>query len=79
MRLRIRYYGVLTDITNCEVEMIEMDDRNTGANLVSKLHEKYPDFTNHSIVYFADGKKLEQGENISSITEIDCMPPFSGG
>ncbi len=79
MKLKIRYYGLLTDITQCEMEMIEMYGKITTANLISTLHEKYPDFNKHSIVYFANGKKLEQGENISSMTEIDCMPPFAGG
>jgi hypothetical protein len=43
------------------------------------LQKKYPDFEKHSLVYFANGKKLKQEENFSSVTKIDCMPPFSGG
>ena len=78
MKLKIRYYGLLTDVTHCEMEMIEKYGITT-ANLITFLQEKYPDFRRHSIVYFANGKKLEQTENISSIKEIDCMPPFAGG
>lgn len=78
MKLKIRYYGLLTDITHSEMEIIEGYGITT-ANLITILHKKYPDFSKYSIVYFANGKQLEQTENISSITEIDCMPPFAGG
>lgn len=80
MKLKIRYYGALTDITNCENEVIElMDEQVVIEHLKFKLEKQYPDFANYSIIYFANNKKINDGENLTPMMELDCMPPFSGG
>lgn len=78
-KLNIRYYGLLTDITKNENELIEVNRSYYLSSLLSDLYERYPDFKNHSIAFFGDGNKLHNKEEISSYAEIDCMPPFSGG
>ncbi len=74
MRLLIRYYGLLTDITSYENEVVELDEQATVEDLNSRLESCFPDFAQHSIVYFARGKKIEGEENLTSAMEIDCMP-----
>lgn len=79
MKLKVQYYGLLTDITKCDTEMIDIGGKTNSTVFMTCLHKKYPDFKKHSIVYFANGKKLTQGDKIPVGSEIDCMPPFAGG
>jgi len=79
MKLKVRYYGLLTDITSCEREILELNGAVTSEDLTSALYEKYQEFKAHSIVFFVNGRKPDQKETIAADSEIDCMPPFAGG
>ena len=79
MTLTIRYYGILTDITTCEKESVVLSEKSSLDDLSSSLIRQYPGFKAHSIVYFANGKKIKSGDILTQDSEIDCMPPFSGG
>ncbi|MBA7517082.1 hypothetical protein ES705_09132 [subsurface metagenome] len=79
MKLVIRYFGALTDTTSREEEIIQMKEQSTLDDFKSNLERRFPDLADHSIIFFANGKKIESGEELKPKMEIDCMPPFSGG
>lgn len=70
---------MLSEIVQAESEEVLIDGGLRPGELKRMLSEKYPDFSELSLVFFqnrqlcADGKELQPG------TDIDCMPPFSGG
>ncbi len=56
-----------------------MKEQSTLDDFKSNLERRFPDLADHSIIFFANGKKIESGEELKPKMEIDCMPPFSGG
>ena len=77
MQLKIKYFGLLTEVTNCQEEYVNIS-LNTVKELLDLLYKKHPklkekDFQvaqNNSIVILET--KLDN-------TEIALLPPFSGG
>ncbi|MGD2034666.1 MAG: MoaD/ThiS family protein [Bacteroidales bacterium] len=79
MEILIRYYGVLTDVTACESEVIKLSEMATLDELKSEIISRYPSIDEYTVAYFTNNLKLEDRNSISPGMEIDCMPPFSGG
>lgn len=79
MKIKLQYYGMLTEATGCDQEEIELDDINSVVLLKQYLEEQYPLFATIPIVLFVENKKLLESEQIYDGMMIDCMPPFSGG
>ena len=79
IKLKVRYYGMLTDIAGCSEEEIRIDPESTVGTLQNLLNSRYPTFSSVPVVYFSGSRKWETGQNLTEGMEIECMPPFSGG
>jgi molybdopterin synthase sulfur carrier subunit len=77
MQIKIKYFGLLTEITNCQEEYVN-DSLRTVKELLNLLYIKYPELK---------GKDFQVAQNNSIValetkinnTEIALLPPFSGG
>lgn len=80
MQLTIKYFGKLTDITKCSAEYLEVQNNTSFENIISLLHEKYPELKTSLHSQFLNNKKIESKDlTLNQNDEIVLMPPFSGG
>ena len=79
MKVRIHYYGRLTEAAGCEEEEIILNPRSTLTVLESVLTDRYPDFGRVPLIFFSNSRKCEDNRPLNEGMLIECMPPFSGG
>jgi molybdopterin synthase sulfur carrier subunit len=77
MKLNIKYFGLLAEITNCNEENLEFS-KSTISELIELLNNKYPDLQNKNF-QVAQNCEIVSSDTIVSFEEIALLPPFSGG
>ena len=77
MKLHIKYFGLLTEVTKCTEEIIDFSG-NTIQELLQVLITKYPELENKDL-QIAQNNEIVSKETLISNTEIALLPPFSGG
>ena len=77
MDLKIKYFGLLAEITLCNEEVLEFSET-TIAEVLEVLHNKYPSLRNKDF-QVAQDLEIVSKDSIVSATEIALLPPFSGG
>ncbi|WP_338360092.1 MoaD/ThiS family protein [Yeosuana marina] len=77
MLIKIKYFGLLTEVTNCEEETIDFSG-NVISDLVEMLCVKYPNLKNKEF-QVAQNQELVPVEAKLISNEIVLLPPFSGG
>lgn len=77
MKLTIKYFGQLAEVTQCNEEVYNFSKETVG-ELLEELLVKYPDLNSKD---FQVAHDLELAQNDTKITqpEIALLPPFSGG
>ena len=77
MKIKIKYFGMLTEVTSCEEEIIDF-----SGILISELLEvlfiKYPNLKDKKFQVAQNNELVPVNIKISS-QEIVLLPPFSGG
>lgn len=77
MKIKIKYFGMLTEVTSCEEEIIDF----SGAfisELLEVLFIKYPNLKNKNFQVAQNNELVPVKAKITS-KEIVLLPPFSGG
>ena len=77
MQIKIKYFGLLTEITNCQEEYVN-DSLRTIKELLNLLYIKYPELKGKDF-QVAQNNSIVALETIINNTEIALLPPFSGG
>ena len=77
MQLKIKYFGLLAEITNSEEETIEFS-KSLVSELLEDLYIKYPLLKQKDFKVAQNHEIVSNKSNITS-TEIALLPPFSGG
>lgn len=77
MNLNIKYFGMLTEVTQCQEETFEFT-QNTVSDLLNDLFNKYPLLEEKSF-QVAQNQTLVSKDTIISNAEIALLPPFAGG
>lgn len=77
MKLNIKYFGMLTEITQCEEETITFS-QGTVSDLLILLFKKHP-LLEHKVFKVAQNKNVVTNDVVVSSAEIALLPPFSGG
>ena len=77
MILKIKYFGLLAEITKCNEEPLDFSDKTIG-ELLKVLNEKYPNLKNKDFEV-AHNNEIVSKETTVSEAEIALLPPFSGG
>lgn len=77
MKLTIKYFGLLAEITKCNEEQIEFSG-NLIDDLLDTIFLKYPNLKEKDF-QVAQNQILTTKETEIFATEIALLPPFAGG
>ena len=77
MQLNIKYFGLLTEATNCREETIDFS-KSSVSELLDTLFEKHPNLKGKDF-QIAQNQEIVSKNSIVSAHEIALLPPFSGG
>ena len=77
MQLNIKYFGMLSEITQCSEEDLEFSKASV-TELLDVLFEKYPDLESKDF-QVAQNNAIVSKETLVTDAEIALLPPFSGG
>lgn len=80
MKITIKYFAGLRDITGKELEKVDLPEKMKIADLISMLYEKYPEMKKSADIVVARNRQYaEEDEEIEEGDEIALLPPVSGG
>lgn len=77
MRLNIKYFGVIAEITKCHEEDLEFSESSVD-DLLNILFDKYPEVKIKDF-QVAMNNEIVSKDSIISKHEIALLPPFAGG
>ena len=77
MQLRIKYFGMLAEASECEEELIDFDGTSIS-DLLELLIMKYPGLASKDIKVAQNNEIMTRDNKVTS-TDIALLPPFSGG
>ena len=77
MLLQIKYFGLLTEVTNCSNEQVEFLG-STVDDLIDQLHSSYPELAQKDFKV-AINQELVSTKTKITHPEVALLPPFSGG
>ena len=77
MQLKIKYFGLLAEITDCNEETFEFS-KSTVSELLGELFIKYPSLKQKDFKV-AQNHEIVSNNSIITNPEIALLPPFSGG
>lgn len=77
MKIKLKYFGMLTEVTSCEEEIIEFSGV-LISDLLEILFIKYADLKDKKFQVAQNNELVPVTTKITS-NEIVLLPPFSGG
>jgi molybdopterin synthase sulfur carrier subunit len=77
MNIKVKYFGLIAELTQCEEEAIEFSGKQIS-ELLELLHIKHPNLKNKNF-QVAQNQELVSLEDKISGFEIALLPPFAGG
>ena len=77
MKLTIKYFGLLTEVTHCNEEQIDFLGTQVS-ELLDSIYSKYPELKETDF-QIAQNNNITNDETKISSTEIALLPPFAGG
>lgn len=77
MLLTIKYFGMLTEVTECKEETLEVSAENVG-RLMDTLYAKYPSLKQKNF-RIAQNKTFVTDDVLLTSHELALLPPFAGG
>lgn len=78
MEIRIKYFGMLSEVTGCNEELFTSSAVKTINGLLDELYIKYPKLKIKNFQVAQNNKIVDKKELINQ-TEIALLPPFAGG
>jgi molybdopterin converting factor small subunit len=80
MKITIKYYGKLTDLTGTEEEEIDILNNGFVSDIENVLFQKYLPLKTEQFAWFRNNSIiLQKTVPVEDNDEICLMPPFSGG
>ena len=77
MLVTIKYFGMLTEASNCKEETIDFSG-NQISELIEELFEKHPNLKGKQF-QVSQNQELVSFDTKLTSTELVLLPPFSGG
>ena len=77
MKVNIKYFGMLTEVTGKQSESIHFTKETVG-ELLNELYMEYPELKNVEFKIAVDQQIADDNTVIDS-GEVALLPPFSGG
>lgn len=81
MRVRVLFFGMLTDLTGRRAESVELPSRSTLADLVAHCTEKFPKLSGFSgsLAFSINQEYASKTTVLNENDEVALLPPVSGG
>lgn len=80
MKITIKYFAGLRDITGKEFEKIDVREKMKIGELLALLSQKYPEIKKSGDIVVARNREyVDENEEIEDGDEIALLPPVSGG
>lgn len=77
MTIKIKYFGLIAEVTNKTEESIDFS-ANTIDAILSFLYTKYPDLKNKDFQVAQNQELVSENTKVTG-EELALLPPFSGG
>lgn len=77
MTITIKYFGLLSEVTQCNEEVIECT-KTSISGLLNILFNKHPELKQKDF-QIAQHQEIASKEDLISSNEIALLPPFAGG
>lgn len=77
MNIHVKYFGLLTEVTGCSVEVFEFEGKFINDFLI-ELYKKHPALRSKDFKV-AQAQELVKESELITGEEIALLPPFSGG
>lgn len=79
MKVKIKYFAGLRDITKKETEIIEVKENARIIEILEILYMKYPEMKKIELVMAKNREYAEENEILADGDELALLPPVSGG
>jgi molybdopterin converting factor small subunit len=77
MKIKVLFFGAITDVTQCA--QVEISDYTSTHQLLNYLHEQYPLLQHYKFSMALNGKFMAADYALNEGDELALMPPFAGG
>jgi molybdopterin synthase sulfur carrier subunit len=77
MTINVKYFGLIAEITACEMETILFTKSNIS-EFLEMLYKKYPNLENKDFQVAQNHEMVSQDALITG-NELALLPPFAGG
>lgn len=78
MEVKLKYFGMIAEITNCTDELFPFDG-NTLEDLKNRIEEKYPSIQSKTYQFALNQSLSNLESKVRNGDEIAFLPPFAGG
>lgn len=81
MKVRILYFSLLRDVSECEEESVALGGSADVAQLIEKMYARHPGLRewDKSLLVAVNGEYADRGTSLSEGDEVALMPPVQGG
>lgn len=79
MNLKVKYFGVIKEVTSIDEEIIVMNDSKSVREIKNELIKKYPLIEKHEFRIAIDATIQEDNFKIEQDCIVAILPPFAGG
>ncbi len=78
MKLKIKYFGMLSEIAENDSEFLELNPISVS-ELKKVLQERYPKFITMNFKIAVNHSLVDESASLKNNDEIALLPPFAGG
>ena len=80
MTITLKYFGLITDITNKKEEVFSLESNSISvADFQLQLEKKYPELQNTTYSIAVNQSITTTDILVNDNDEIDLLPPYAGG
>jgi len=80
MKIKVKYFGLLADLTGCSEEVIDAENNLSSRELQELIHNKYPVFKEYEFNLAVNQSILQrEAVKLEEKDEIAFLPPYAGG
>jgi molybdopterin synthase sulfur carrier subunit len=79
MKITIKYFGLLTDITQKNEEVLQLEETHTLMKCLDILYSNYNNLSEHTFKVAVNQQIIDSDTSIQNNDIVALMPPFAGG
>jgi sulfur-carrier protein len=79
MKIKLLFFGALTDVVGAQEQMIDVDDNLDITYLNLDLLSRYPSLSNFKYKIALNKMVVDKDQKLKNGDEVAFLPPFAGG